>query len=262
MMRMNSSIAQPPFQPAAQQGHRQQDDEVEHHQQEKVLGRLVVQADEVFCREHQIHQADGAEHAGLLEQEDDIGHKGRHTDGDRLRQHHIAHGLQSAHAKAQSTFCLDGFDGFQPAAEGLGHVAAAQKGKACNAAELGVGLDADLGQAVIQKEQLDQQRRVPAELDISAHDTAQHRHFFVLEHGADKAHKDGPEDTGHTQTQGEPGRFFILRQILRHHIPVHVCSPPFLLILRMFVSVGRMIYPFPQNVNRFIGFLLHKFRSN
>ena len=164
--------------------------------------------------------------------------------------------MQPAHAKAQGTFGLDGFDGFQPAAEGLGHVAAAQKGKACNAAELGVGLDADLGQTVIQKEQLDQQRRVPAELDIGTHDTAQHRHFFVLEHGADKAHKDGPEDTGHTQTQGEPGRFFILRQILRHHIPVHVCSPPFLLILRMCVSVGRMIYPFPQNVNRFIGFFV------
>ena len=46
------------------------------------------------------------------------------------------HGLQPAHAKAQGTFGLDGFDGFQPAAEGLGHVAAAQKGKACNAAEL------------------------------------------------------------------------------------------------------------------------------
>ena len=66
-----------------------------------------------------------------------------------LRQNDVAHGLPAVHAKAVGTLGLDGLNGFQTAAERFGHVAAAQKRQTGNAADLGIGADAHLGQAII-----------------------------------------------------------------------------------------------------------------
>ena len=54
------------FQQRPQQRNREQDQQVKDHKKEQALGGFVVQADEVLRREHQVHQADSAEHAGFL----------------------------------------------------------------------------------------------------------------------------------------------------------------------------------------------------
>ena len=220
-----SGIAQPPFQPTAQQRHRQQNQQVKDHQQEQALGGFVVQANEVFRGEHQIHQADGAEHAGLLQQENDVGDERRHTDGHSLRQDDVAHRLRVVHAQAHGALGLNRLDGFQPAAERLRHVAAAQKRQTCNAADRSVSPDADLRQTIIDEKQLDQERRVAAELDVEADDAAQYRHLIILDQCADQPDDNSQRDTCQPQTQGQPRRFFKQRQVLCDHIPIHKSLP-------------------------------------
>ena len=74
-------------------GIEEDDDEVEDDEQHEALGRVVVQPDEVLGHEHEVHQADGREHARLLQQEDDVGHKRLHRERHRLRKYDIAHNL-------------------------------------------------------------------------------------------------------------------------------------------------------------------------
>ena len=59
---------------------------LENDQQKQCFCGVVVQADQVLGREHQVHQADRREHAGLLEEKDHIGHQSRSADRDRFRK--------------------------------------------------------------------------------------------------------------------------------------------------------------------------------
>ena len=61
-----SGITHPPLHQRSHDRYRQQDQQIKYHQKEKALGSLIIQADQILCRKHQIHQTDGTEHAGLF----------------------------------------------------------------------------------------------------------------------------------------------------------------------------------------------------
>ena len=130
------------------------------------------------------------------------------------------------HAKAVGTLGLDGLNGFQTAAERFGHVAAAQKRQTGNAADLGIGADAHLGQAIINEEQLHQQRCVAGQLDVNTHDLPQNGHLVILDHCAGKANDDGKNDACNAQPHGKYSGLLVERQILLDRIPVHCRIPP------------------------------------
>ncbi len=97
------------------------------------------------------------------------------------------------------------------------HVAAAQKRQTCNAADRSVSPDADSSANHNRREkQLDQERRVAAELDVKADDAAQHRHLIILDQCADQPDDNSQRDTCQPQTQGQPRRFFKQRQVLNN----------------------------------------------
>ena len=77
----------------------------------------------------------------------------------------------------------------------------------------------------IDEKQLDQERRVAAELDVKADDAAQHRHHIILDQCADQPEDNSQRDTCQPQTQGQPRRFFKQRQVLCDHIPIHKGLP-------------------------------------
>ena len=129
------------------------------------------------------------------------------------------------HAQAHGALGLNRLDGFQPAAERLRHVAAAQERQTRNAADFGVGLDADFRQAIIDEKQLHQQRRIAAELDVSPHDAAQHRHLVILDQRTDQPDDYCDHDACQAQAQGQPRRLFVQWQVLCDHIPIHESLP-------------------------------------
>lgn len=134
----------------------------------------------------------------------------------------IPHGLSAGQAQAQGAFLLDRLNGFQPAAEGLRHIAAAQERQPYHAAYRRVGLYPNFGQAVVDKKQLDEQRCIAAQFYVSRHDLPQHRHLLVLDGRAQQPHRCGQCRTAQPQPQCQPQGLPVQRQHLHHKFPVQL----------------------------------------
>ena len=117
---------------------------------------------------------------------------------------------------------LDSADGLQAAPEGFCHIASAKEGQTGDAAGFRVRPDADLRQSVVDEEQLDQQRRIPAEFDIDRSQLLQHRDLHLADHRTQQADQDGKEDAERADPDGQHRRLSVKRQNLHHIFPVHV----------------------------------------
>ena len=88
---------------------------------------------------------------------------------------------------AVSAHAMDLGNLVEPGAQRLRHVGTVQEGQPDDGAGLAGHDDADLGQAVKQEEQLDQQWGVARQLDVPGDDLAYHRDTEVLHSRAECA---------------------------------------------------------------------------
>ena len=133
----------------------------------------------------------------------------------------MAEGLETGEAEAEGAFLLDPVHCLDAAAEGFGHIPAAQEGEAEDAAGLRIRFNADLRQAVIDEEQLHKQGGVPAQLHIGGGDPPEHRNLPVERRGAEQPGQRGQQDAGRACPQGQPGGFSVERQYLFDIGPIH-----------------------------------------
>jgi hypothetical protein len=124
--------------------------------------------------EHQLGHRDHRHQRGVLDQADQgIAHR-RHRHPQRLRQHHVAQGLAPAQPEAvgRPPLALATADG---AAQALGQVGAGVQRQRQHPGRHRREFDADAGQAVVDDEQLHQQRRAAEHADIERRRPAHRR---------------------------------------------------------------------------------------
>ena len=133
----------------------------------------------------------------------------------------MAEGLEAGEAEAQGAFFLNPVHRLNAAAEGLGHVAAAEKGEPDDAAGFRIGFNTDLRQAVVNEEQLHQQGRVPAQFHISCGNLPEYRYLPVERGCAEQTDQRGEEDARCACPQGQPCGFPVERQHAFDIRPIH-----------------------------------------
>ena len=129
--------------------------------------------------------------------------------------------MATGQAEAQCAFILNPVHRVDAAAEGFGHVSAAEKGEAENSAGCRIGRDADLRQAVVDKEQLHDQGSIPAQLHIGGCDPAKNRNLPVNGRGTEETGQHSQQNSQRARPQSQPGGFPVKRQHLFDICPIH-----------------------------------------
>ena len=116
---------------------------------------------------------------------------------------------------------MDAVDGLQARAEGLGHVPPADEGQPDHGAgQLGEP-DLDLGQAVVDEEEEDDEGGVARELHVASRESADCRHPRVADRGAQEPDRDGEQDAQRRDLDGDEHRPTVDGQIAPDDLWIH-----------------------------------------
>src|SRR5260221_14184503 len=203
---ISTSGMKPPFQPAAPLGEREAEQEIEGSDRQVDGEGLEGRSCRGMALARQLDEADGRRERGVLDQLDEEPHGRRRRDPKCLRHDHVAQLVDESQAERGPGLPLRLRDGEQRAAPDLAEEGTGIDRQRRRGGGPGVDREAEDGEAEIEPEDPDQERRALDELGIEGAEQLQRRHPAEAHQRDDRADDGAAEKGAAGQRHGPPHR--------------------------------------------------------
>lgn len=126
---------------------------------------------------------------------------------------------------------------------------------------LNINLSTSLKRTMVRGRRLSRRQHIPTRLSVDTRSATRRQRFFMLRRNTSGTRGSNPRSANRTRARNRPDHFFVLQRVLHRRVPIRIYSPPFLLVLQVFISINHVVCPFSRGIGEFVNFLLRGFQS-